>query len=145
MIRLFVLALLALIGSAAAVAESYEDYRDRINAKLEAHWSCAFDAAMSLVDRDGTPEVLARKAVAMCPHQEKALEWRAGYVRKSTETRLVGIISAERKVPPMFRGKARSRPVADMTPYGPSPHCADCGWLRRQWDDRLQIWRPPGR
>jgi hypothetical protein len=134
MTRITAIALLALLGSGTAAADEFEQ-------AYQAHFYCAFDAAMQLVDADGTPEALARKAVGMCRPQEQELGWRARYVRASTETRLVGIISAERKVTPMFRGKARSRPAADMTPFAQSPHCANCGLMQR-WDDQLKIWRP---
>jgi hypothetical protein len=103
---------------------------------------------MQLVDEVGTPQALARKAVAMCNAEEKALGWFGAYATRTTATRLADILRNERKAPPMFRGKARSRAVADLTLFIDSwPQlCAsvECG-MQPTLDPKTKTWRPYGK
>jgi hypothetical protein len=131
MMRIGTVAVIVLLGSAATAG-------DRVDSAITKHFDCTSKQAGWLARMDGSPEMLAERALHYCREEERALR---GLLDRNAIKALQAIAKAANAK--LIEQERRLRGWASNT-TGREIHCASCGVLPT-WDERLRVWRPHGR
>jgi hypothetical protein len=130
MTKLGTIAFWALLASAAAAADISD--QAAYNGAVLKHGACTEAAAVEIAKNKGNPYDLALQAMRACRMEEAEI---AKLASREVMNQVLGNT--------LYLRIRTIREVRDG-PRPPYMFCGDCPLLQR-WDDRMQIWKQPGR